>query len=256
MNEAKKYGRIHKEMLDSLEHLSEEKQGLVILAYCRYMIYGVEPDSKNELVYSLFKNKQFDLDAIKRDIETSQDNWRKWGAPLWNSNAVKTWEIDIKQPRNNPKQPNHNPETTQNNPETTEQEQEQEQEQEHIKKERDKSLSKERESLPTVLQLVEAYRKNERLSKQIPEEHVKRWATYKQSKKSTAYKTLDGFIQQLHVYVNTVSNWSIQLDTWLRFGFALNQTIDNWWKGIVRDDKIESQYKWRKKIYLLQKQNE
>lgn len=232
-------------MLDSLEHLSDEKQGLVILAYSRYMIYGVEPDASNELVYSLFKNKQFDLDAIIRDIEVAQENGRGWWRP---PKSFKTLE--------NSQKPNHNPTITQPKPNHNPAKTDLEQEQEHIKKERDKSLSKEKESLPTVLQLVEAYRENERLSKQIPEEHVKRWATYKQSKKSTAYKTLDGFIQQLHVYVNMISNWSLQLDTWLRFGFALNQAIDNWWKGIVRDDKIESQYKWWKKIYLLQKQNE
>lgn len=112
------------------------------------------------------------------------------------------------------------------------------------------------EKIPTVVQLLEAYKQDERLIKQLPEEHVKRWATYKQSKKSTAYKSLGGFIQQLHVYVNMVSNWSLQLDTWLRFGFALNQAIDNGRKWMVRDDKIESQYRWWKKIYLLEKQNE
>ena len=248
MGNVKKYWRIHLEMLESLEHLSEEKQGLVILAYCKYMIYWVEPDPHNELIYSLFKNKQFDLDAIKKDIEVAQENGKKWWAPIWNSNALKNWENDIKQPKNNQKQPNHNQKTT---------EQEQEQEQEHIKKERDKSLSKERESIPTVVQLVEAYKWDEILSKQLPENHVKRWATYKQGKKSTAYKSIGGFIQQLHVYVNLVSHWAYQLDVGVRFGFALNQAIDNGWKGMVRDEKIETQYRWWKKFYLLnKKQNE
>ena len=248
MNDAKKYGRIHKEMLESLEHLSEEKQGLVILAYCRYMIYWTEPDTHDELIYSLFKNKQFDLDAIVRDIEVAQENGRGGWRP---KKAFKTCD--------NSQKPNHNPTITQHKPNhnPTKTDLEQEQEQEHKKKERDKSLSQERESIPSVVKLVEAYRNDERLSKQIQEDQVRRWATYKQSKKSTAYKTIEGFIQQLHVYVNTVCFWNYQLDIWLRFGFALNQAIDNWWKGIVRDEKIESQYKWWKKIYLIwTKQNE
>jgi len=246
MEKIKKYGRVHREMLESLEHLNEEKQGLVILAYCRYMIYGKEPDPQNELVYSLFKNKQFDLDAIIRDIEVAQENGKGWWRP---PKSFKTLE--------NSQKPNHNPTITQPKPNHNPAKTDLEQEQEHIKKERDKSLSKESESLPTVVQLVEAYRNDERLSKQLPEDSVKRWATYKQAKKSTAYKTIEGFIQQLHVSVNTVCFWSYQLDVWLRFGFALNQTIDNWWKSIVRDEKIESQYKWWKKIYLLeQRQNE
>jgi hypothetical protein len=104
----------------------------------------------------------------------------------------------------NSQKPNHNPTITQPKPNHNPAKTDLEQEQEHIKKERDKSLSKESESLPTVVQLVEAYRNDERLSKQLPEDSVKRWATYKQAKKSTAYKTIEGFIQQLHVSVNTV----------------------------------------------------
>lgn len=44
--------------------------------------------------------------------------WHLWGAPEWNSNAVKTWENISKQPQNNPKttpnQPQNNPKTTPN----------------------------------------------------------------------------------------------------------------------------------------------
>jgi hypothetical protein len=66
--------RIHEEMLDSLKHLDEQTQGLVLLAYVNYQLYGIEPSQDNVLVYSIFKAKKFDLDGCRKDVEASVNN--------------------------------------------------------------------------------------------------------------------------------------------------------------------------------------
>jgi hypothetical protein len=49
----------------------------------------------------------------------------------------------------------------------------------------------------------------------------------------------------------------MRADTDLRFRFAVNQSMENEWKWIFRNDKIEEQYQAWRKLYLLeQKQNE
>ena len=73
--------RIHEEMLDSLKHLDEQTQGLVLLAYVNYQLYGIEPSQDNVLVYSIFKAKKFDLDGCRKDVEASVSNWKKGGRP-------------------------------------------------------------------------------------------------------------------------------------------------------------------------------
>jgi hypothetical protein len=82
-------------------------------------------------------------------------------------------------------------------------------------------------------------------------------AEYKQAKKNRAYKTIKWFIQQMKVNITTVRNNDMRADTDLRFRFAVNQSMENEWKWIFRNDKIEEQYQARRKLYLLeQKQNE
>ena len=86
--------RIHEEMLDSLKHLDEQTQGLVLLAYVNYQLYGIEPSQDNVLVYSIFKAKKFDLDGCRKDVEASVNNWKKGGRPK------KSYE-NLKKPKRN-----------------------------------------------------------------------------------------------------------------------------------------------------------
>ena len=93
--------RIHEEMLESVKHLDEQTQGLVLLAYVNYQLYGIEPSKDNVLVYSIFAAKKFDLDSVKKDINASVNNWKKGGRPkktLKNLNKPKT---NLKQPKSN-----------------------------------------------------------------------------------------------------------------------------------------------------------
>lgn len=111
--------RIHEEMLDSLKHLDEQTQGLVLLAYVNYQLYGIEPSRDNVLVYSIFQAKKFDLDFVKKDIEASVNNGKKGGRPK------KTYE-NLKKPKRNL---NETQEKPKRNLTETEQEQEQDKEQ-------------------------------------------------------------------------------------------------------------------------------
>lgn len=93
--------RIHEEMIDSISHLDEDIQNKIIMAYVKYQLYGTEPNKDDILVYSIFKCKQFDLDAIKSDVKASIEN----GAKGWR--PEKNWENSQK-PKHNLKQPKHN----------------------------------------------------------------------------------------------------------------------------------------------------
>ena len=117
-------------------------------------------------------------------------------------------------------------------------------------------LSKER--IYTPLELVDAYKSDPQLPKMMKDVSLVHERTeYKQAKKNRAYKTIKWFIQQMKVNINTVRNNDMRADTDLRFRFAVNQSMENEWKWIFRNDKIEEQYQAWRKLYLLeQKQNE
>lgn len=106
------YAIVHEEMLNSLDHLDDETQWLVLLAYTKYLLYGVEPSTENQLVYSLFKAKQFDLDSSRTRAEIARENWKKWWRPRKDftvENLSKTKKTQVK--------PNDNPTITQKNQE-------------------------------------------------------------------------------------------------------------------------------------------
>ena len=106
--------------------------------------------------------------------------------------------------------------------------------------------------------LVEAYITDSQLPKMMKDVSlVQERVEYKQAKKNRAYKTVRWFIQQMKSNINTVRNNDMRGDTELRFGFAVNQSMENEWKWIFRTDRTEEQYQARRKLYLLeQKQNE
>lgn len=106
------YAIVHEEMLNSIDHLDNETQGLVLLAYTKYLLYGVEPSTDNQLVYSLFKAKQFDLNNSRSRAEIARENWKKWGRPRKDSTVQNLQKTKETQPK-----PNDNPTETQKNQE-------------------------------------------------------------------------------------------------------------------------------------------
>lgn len=73
--------RIYDEMLESVAHLEPDVQARVIMAYAKYQINGELPDPSDPIVYAMVRAKQWDLDNIVRDINSSRTNWQAWGRP-------------------------------------------------------------------------------------------------------------------------------------------------------------------------------
>lgn len=119
-------------------------------------------------------------------------------------------------------------------------------------------LKKGEQKIPSVMELVEAYKNTPELVRKIKDEDfVKEFAEYKQSTKKTAYKTIGWFIQKLIAYVNLVSYWEIRYDVWDRLRYALNESRDNTWIKLVRNEEMEQWYQANKKFKsMTQKQNE
>ena len=80
-------------------------------AIFQYVFEGKEPKFEDDpIVYAIFEWMRYSLDKSIRTAKTAIENWKKWWAPKWNQNAVKSFENILKQPENNQK-------TTQNNQE-------------------------------------------------------------------------------------------------------------------------------------------
>ena len=124
--------------------------------------------------------------------------------------------------------------------------------------EKDKSFSKEAWQKSNVVDLLNGYKSHPILPQMLTNESlVRKRAEYKQSKKDRAYTSVDGFTQQLAVYIDKVRFWQPRWDTNERFEFAVNQAMEWKWKKIVRDERIENEYQsWKRISQLTNKQNE
>ena len=113
-------------------------------------------------------------------------------------------------------------------------------------------------NVPSASELVEAYKQDELLVKKMNDEQVVRErAEYKQSRKDRAYKTVNWFIQQLNVWIDTVRFGWLRWDTSLRFRFAMNQAMENDWKKLYWNEQIEREYQsWRQSLTLMNKHHE
>ena len=114
------------------------------------------------------------------------------------------------------------------------------------------NTTKEKKSIPSVSELVEAYKNNPLLVEKIGDvDVVRERAEYKQAKKNRAYKTVSWFIQQLVVCVETVRFWMPRGDTAQRLRFALNQTCEREWKSVYWNETIEQEYQsWKRNLAL------
>lgn len=116
-------------------------------------------------------------------------------------------------------------------------------------------LKKESKKIPSVSELVEAYKNDEILPRKLDDENlVRERAEYKQAKKERAYKTTKWFLQQLNVCIDTVRFGWIRWDTQIRFTFALNQAMEREWKSMYWTEQTEQEYQsWKKTLALMNK---
>jgi hypothetical protein len=100
--------------------------------------------------------------------------------------------------------------------------------------------------IPSIDELVEAYRGDERINEAFLEEDIIEWLKFKRWRKEY-YATTKSFLQQMIVIKRMITNGKPQLDIPKRFNFAVNNAIGYGWKWIHRDDNTERQYLASKK---------
>ena len=208
---------------------------------------GDEEIELSPLVRCLMVQTRFTLDRSKEISDSASERWKRWWAPKGNKNAVKSFE-NISKQANSSKNKLNQAKTS---------EVEEEVEEEYKEKEYNKLYSKKKNDLPSPLELVWEYERNDMLRSKIKDSApVKQRAEYKQRKKDRAYKTPSWFIQQLAVMVKTIENWIPRTDISTRLQFAVNQAEENERKWIVWNDKIEQDYLSFKKFKSLWKQTQ
>ena len=75
-------------------------------AIMQYAFMGIEPKLDDDpIAYALFEWSRFSVDKSVKLAKAAIENWKKWWAPKWNQNAVKSFQNMLKQPEDNPKQP-------------------------------------------------------------------------------------------------------------------------------------------------------
>ena len=80
-------------------------------AIMQYAFMGIEPKLDDDpIAYALFEWSRFSVDKSVKLAKAAIENWKKWWAPKWNQNAVKSFQNMLKQPEDNQR-------TTQNNQE-------------------------------------------------------------------------------------------------------------------------------------------
>ena len=225
---------------------------LVRLEYLEAVIrhgLGDEEIELSPLVKCLMVQTRFTLDRSKEISDSASERWKRWWAPKGNKNAVKSFENISKQANSSKNKLNQ--------AKTSEVEEEVEVEEEYKEIEDNKLSSKKKNDLPSPLELVWEYERNDMLRSKIKDSApVKQRAEYKQRKKDRAYKTPSWFIQQLAVMVKTIENWIPRTDISTRLQFAVNQAEENERKWIVWNDKIEQDYLSFKKFKSLWKQTQ
>lgn len=241
--------KIYDDMLEEIQHLSKEQQGLVILAYTEYMIYWKEPSKDDLLTYSIFKAKLFTLDKIKNDISSSIENWKKWWRP---KKSFDNSEISQK-PKHNLKvtqeKPNDNLSITCEKPYTKILDTSKE-----IKL--DKSSFTKKEEKSNLDEYYNAYLSSSLRNLVWDDEWaIMEWLRYKQARKEL-YATPNSFLTQFKGYFNLVSPNEILPDVWKRLSFAIHTAIDNKRKWLVWDDKQKQLYEWYRKVEFSLKKKE
>lgn len=89
-----------------LEKFPSDIRWKTLDAIMLYVFKGTEPKLDDDpMVYAIFEWMRFSLDKSIHIAKTAIENWKKWWAPKWNQNAVKSFENVLKQPENNLKQP-------------------------------------------------------------------------------------------------------------------------------------------------------
>lgn len=95
--------------LSAIEHLPEINQLRAYQYLTGYALRWVDPPQwEDGIAYAIYLMAKPQIDKNNERFV----NWCKWGAPQWNSNAVKDWWNTTKQPKTTEGQPTHEKKTT------------------------------------------------------------------------------------------------------------------------------------------------
>ena len=199
-------------------------------ALMEYGLYGVEPD--DPVIKSLLQWPMYSIQKTNDGLVKKSNGWKKH---TWNqyTKGDTKWKA-----QKNTVEDNGTP-MEDNGTEWNKEE--------HRRNiEEYRSNNKEnliKENPVSVSNLVKVFEwDNELMSLFIEIQPVREWIEYKQAKKERAYKTSKWFIQQMKVIYNDIKYWQPRGDIPKRMEFAVNQAMENNWKGIFRDEKIEAKY--------------
>ena len=83
-----------------LAKFSKDVRWSTLDAIMQYAFMNIEPKLDDDpIVYALFEWMRFSIDKSVRMAKAAIENWKKWWAPKWNQNAVKSFENILKQPK-------------------------------------------------------------------------------------------------------------------------------------------------------------
>lgn len=205
-------------------------------AIMEYGLFGKEPPQKFKRD---FVNIRFILDKSTKISEERSKAWKLWWAPTWNSNAVKNWDIDIKQAKTSKTSKTSESDSISISYSTS-------------SKKEEKNIRKE--------EMLEAFRNDDRFRRFINEDDAVTWWDFKQSSKKP-YKDVKTFITALVKIMNVIKNyWGMpksDRNRRNRFNFAVNEAIEKGWEWLNRYDSMEKVYESSKDdLYPNPKQNE
>lgn len=112
MNERFQFLRVYADSLNELAKADESLAKELAWKIIQYGIYNENIISENPIIEAMFIQIKIMIDNWKTITEKNKENWKKWWAPRWNQNAVKTYENILKQPKNNRKTTEKQPKTT------------------------------------------------------------------------------------------------------------------------------------------------
>lgn len=105
---------------------------------------------------------------------------------------------------------------------------------------------KEKTNSPSLDELVNAYRNDDRINKTFDEWDIITWIQFKLDKKQP-YKTPKSFITYLITVKREIAHWQVRLDLNKRFSYAVDIAIAHWRDWIHRYDDTERWYLATKK---------
>ena len=208
-------------------------------AIMEYGLFWKEPPKKFKRD---FVNIKFILGRNREISGKRSEAWKLWWAPEGNSNAVKNWKNDIKQAKQ-AKQAKTSKTSESDSYSIS-----------------ILSSSKKEEKNRRKEEMLEAFRKDERLTPYMNEEDVVRWLEYKEWRKEP-YKDAKSFIKTLIGVKNDIASyWGMpksDRNRRNRFSYMVDRIIEGNWSWLERYDSFEQKYQNSKDdLYPNPKQNE